>query len=136
MSRKGADMIKLIKSMETEAKEMLDGVTMRMVIGPAEGAPHFNMRIFDVQPGATTPHHAHWWEHEVYILAGKGLVRDQRGDYMIEPGSAVLVPGGEKHQFINTGSEVLRFICLVPQEWLESRSTGKVLGEEPAGCLG
>ncbi|HSJ53691.1 MAG TPA: cupin domain-containing protein [Anaerolineae bacterium] len=33
-------------------------------------------------------------------------------------GTSVFVPGGEMHQFRNTGDEVLRFLCLVPQEWL------------------
>ena len=32
--------------------------------------------------------------------------------------STVFVPGGDMHQFKNTGDGVLRFICLVPQEWL------------------
>lgn len=129
-------MVKLMKAMEIEAREMLEGVTMRMVIGPAEGAPHFNMRIFDVQPGAATPHHSHWWEHEVYILSGKGVVRDHNGDHPIESGMAVLVPGTEKHQFVNTGTDVLRFMCLVPQEWLEAAASEDTPAGEPQGCLG
>jgi len=121
---------------EIEAREMLDGVTMRMVIGPDEGAPHFNMRIFDVQPGAATPHHAHWWEHEVFVLAGSGIVRDEKGDKPIESGMALLVPGGEKHQFVNTGDKVLRFMCLVPQEWLEKQAGDAGDDAFDLGCPG
>ncbi|MBN1295490.1 cupin domain-containing protein [bacterium] len=121
---------------EIEAQKMLDGVTMRLVIGPEQGAPHFNMRIFDVQPGAATPHHDHWWEHEVYILAGQGVVRDEHGEKPIAPGMAVFVPGGERHQFVNTGAEPLRFMCLVPQEWLENREATPPDSGTAPGCLG
>jgi quercetin dioxygenase-like cupin family protein len=99
--------------------QMMEGVTMRVVIGPDDGAPVFNMRIFDVEPGAATPLHAHWWEHEVFILKGNGMVHTISGPRPIRAGSVVFVPGDQDHQFLNTGDDVLRFMCLVPQEWLE-----------------
>jgi quercetin dioxygenase-like cupin family protein len=92
---------------------------MRVAIGPDEGAPFFNLRVFEVEPGHATPHHSHWWEHEVFVLSGKGIVRTDEGDVALEHGSTVFVPGGEWHQFVNQGDEVLRFICVVPQEWLQ-----------------
>jgi len=104
---------------EVEAQPMLEGVTMRVAIGPEQGAPFFNMRVFEVQPGHTTPHHSHWWEHEVFVLSGRGVVKTDQGELPIGHGSAVFVPGGEMHQFQNTGDDVLRFLCLVPQEWLQ-----------------
>jgi quercetin dioxygenase-like cupin family protein len=97
----------------------VEGVTMRVVIGPEQGAPVFNMRVFDVQPGHNTPHHSHSWEHEVFVLSGQGVVKTEQGDQPLGHGTTVFVPGGEMHQFRNTGDEVLRFICLVPQEWTQ-----------------
>ena len=73
------------------------------------------MRVFDVQPGYKTPHHMHWWEHEVFVLSGQGIVKTEQGNQPIGHGSTVFVPGDEMHQFQNTGDEVLRFICLVPR---------------------
>ncbi|HSJ57046.1 MAG TPA: cupin domain-containing protein [Anaerolineae bacterium] len=104
---------------QVEPRPAAEGVTMRMAIGPDEGAPFFNLRVFEVQPGRATPHHSHWWEHEVFVLAGKGVVRTDEGDVPLESGSTVFVPGGEMHQFLNRGDDVLRFICVVPQEWLQ-----------------
>jgi quercetin dioxygenase-like cupin family protein len=98
---------------EVEAKPAAEGVTMRVVIGPDEGAPYFNMRVFEVQPGHSTPHHSHWWEHEVFVLSGSGKIQTDRGPIAIHHGSTVLVPGGEMYQFQNSGDEVLRFLCLV-----------------------
>ena len=111
-------MIRVRDFQDVEAQPALDGVTMRVVIGPDEGAPHFNMRVFEVQPGYASPHHSHWWEHEVFVLSGQGVVRTGEGEIPISHGGTVFVPGGEMHQFRNTGEGVLRFICLVPQEWL------------------
>lgn len=104
---------------DVEAQEAAPGVTMRVVLGPKEGAPTFNLRVFELQPGASSPHHSHWWEHEVYVLAGNGVAHSEDGEQPVSVGTAILVPGGTVHHFRNTGSELLRFICLVPQEWLE-----------------
>jgi hypothetical protein len=35
--------------------EMMKGVRKRVVIGEKEGAPNFIMRIFDLDPGASSP---------------------------------------------------------------------------------
>jgi quercetin dioxygenase-like cupin family protein len=104
---------------DAEAQPAMEGVTMRVVIGPDEGAPIFNMRVFEVQPGHASPHHSHWWEHEVFVLSGQGVIHTDQGELSISHGSTVFVPGGEMHQFQNTGDGPLRFICLVPQEWLQ-----------------
>jgi quercetin dioxygenase-like cupin family protein len=97
----------------------VEGVTIRWVIAKEDGAPHFAMRILDVQPGCASPYHHHWWEHEVYVLDGQGVVVYDGGEAPIAAGSAILVGGDEMHQFRNTGEGVLRFICLIPHMWLE-----------------
>ena len=112
-------MIQVRNFRDIEAQPAFDGVTMRTVIGPDEGAPLFNMRVFEVQPGAASHHHSHWWEHEVFVLSGQGVVKTENEDLAIGHGSTVFVPGGDMHQFQNTADGILRFICLVPQEWLQ-----------------
>jgi quercetin dioxygenase-like cupin family protein len=95
------------------------GVTVRWVINDSDGAPHFAMRVFDVQPGYATPYHSHWWEHEVFVLEGQGVAVQEGGETAISTGSVILVEGDEMHRFRNTGDGVLRFICLIPFRWLE-----------------
>jgi quercetin dioxygenase-like cupin family protein len=90
------------------------GVKIRLLIKKEDGAPNFAMREFELEPGGHTPFHAHGWEHEVYVLAGRGVVAAEGGEFPLEPGTVVLVPPTEKHNFKNTGSEVLRFLCVVP----------------------
>ena len=102
-----------------ETVEGVPGVTVRWVIGEKHGAPHFALRVFDVAPGYNTPYHTHWNEHEVFVLAGRGAVRSESGETPLEPGSTVFVPGNELHQFINKGDDLFRFICVVPNNWLQ-----------------
>ncbi len=114
---------------ESESMPMVEGVTMKMVIGPDQGAPFFNLRIFEIDPGARTPHHSHWWEHEIFILEGQTALQTEAGEVLLGKGDAAFIPGDEMHQFINIGQETLRFICLIPQEWLGNVS------EKPANHL-
>jgi len=98
-----------------QTTEEAEGVTIRWLLTKEEGAPHFAMRVFDVAPGRSTPYHTHWWEHEVFVLAGRGVVRDGAGEEIpLRSGSVVLVPGNERHCFRNTGDGAFRFICLIP----------------------
>jgi quercetin dioxygenase-like cupin family protein len=96
---------------ETEGAE---GVHIRWLISEETGAPNFAMREFTIEPGGRTPRHAHDWEHEVYVLAGNGTVVSEEEETQLLPGSVVFVPGGEMHNFKNSGAETFRFLCLVP----------------------
>lgn len=108
-----------------EKVEGVPGVTVRWVISEKDGAPHFAMRVFDVEPGHATPFHTHWNEHEVFVLSGRGVVRDESGEIPLSHGNTVFVPGDEVHQFINTGPDVFRFICLVPNDRLKDVAKDK-----------
>lgn len=77
-------------------------------------APTFIMRRFRIKPKGYTPLHAHDYEHEVYVLQGKGEVLDDKRHYSIKAGSAVYVPPNKIHQFRNVGEEDLVFLCIIP----------------------
>lgn len=98
----------------SEPIQGLEGVTVRWVVNQDDGAPNFAMRVFDVQPGQSTPYHTHPWEHEVFVLAGEGMVKTADGEVPIGPEHVVYVAPDEAHQFQNRGHGVLRFICLIP----------------------
>jgi quercetin dioxygenase-like cupin family protein len=90
------------------------GCTVRWLVSDEDGAPNFAMREFEVAVGGYTPRHSHPYEHEVYVLAGEGVV--YRGDeaHPIKSGDAVYVESDEVHQFKNVGSAPMRFLCMVP----------------------
>ncbi|MFZ5830587.1 MAG: cupin domain-containing protein [Planctomycetota bacterium] len=59
----------------------------------------------------TTPHH-HLRTEEIYFIThgvGRMILGDEGRD--VRPGDAIAIPPGIRHQIINTGNEVLRFLC-------------------------
>jgi quercetin dioxygenase-like cupin family protein len=100
--------------------EGASGCRVRWLIGEGDKAPNFAMREFEVAPGGHTPKHFHDYEHEVYVLAGRGEVVDGDRRRPLAPGDVVFVSPNDVHQFCNTGSEPMRFLCLIPNS-----ATGK-----------
>lgn len=97
------------------AMDGASGVTMALMVGRGDGAPHFALRSFRVEAGGHSPRHSHDYEHEVYIVEGEGEVLLE-GEYRpLKAGDVVYVPADEEHQF-RAGDGGLRFLCLVPVE--------------------
>ena len=94
--------------------EGVKDVSMRMMVGRADGAPNFAMRHFTVGPGGHTPRHSHNYEHEVYVVGGAGRAEQEGAFHDIRSGDVLFIEANTLHQFVNTGSEPLRFLCLVP----------------------
>ena len=101
-----------IKVENPEAK----GAEMKVLVSPKEGWEGHVMRVFAIEEGGFTPRHSHPWPHINYIIGGKGTLFLEGKENEIEAGSYAYVPAGETHQFQNTGSEKLEFICIVPEE--------------------
>ena len=100
---------------DVEAIFYAEGVKKRVVIGPKEVAPNFAMRVFEVSSGQRTMWHAHDFEHEVLILDGEGaLIDGEGGTTQVKPMNVIFIPANEKHCLKNTGSDTLRFVCVVP----------------------
>ena len=106
--------MKVSKYLEAKPVQEFPGVIKREVITADDGAPNFCMRVFEVEPGSSTPFHSHPWEHEAFILSGRGMVVSEQKETLIASESVVFIPANEKHNFVNNGNEPLRFICLIP----------------------
>ena len=106
--------MKVSNYLDTEPIEDVPGVIRREVITADDGAPRFCMRVFEVEPGSSTPSHSHWWEHEVFILSGQGAVVSEQREIPIKNGSVIFVPPNEHHCFVNNSHKPLRFICVIP----------------------
>lgn len=89
-------------------------VTMRVVIGPKQGAPNFIMRVFEMRPGGHSPRHRHDYEHEIFVHRGTGEIFCDGKTYPVEPGHYAFIAPNLEHQVLNTGQEPLLFVCLIP----------------------
>jgi quercetin dioxygenase-like cupin family protein len=92
-----------------------EGVQIREMITSRDGAPTFSMRVFDVQPSASTPYHTHPWEHEVYIISGTGRVRTEGKETPFKPGDSIYIAPNEQHCFLADPGPV-QMICCVPSK--------------------
>jgi quercetin dioxygenase-like cupin family protein len=97
-------------------EEGVEGVHKQRLLTPEMGAPNFTMRKFTVEEGGFTFYHEHDFEHEVYILKGAGVARQEDDEIEIQAGDALLILPGEIHQFVNRGKGDFVFLCLIPND--------------------
>ncbi|NIL98034.1 MAG: cupin domain-containing protein [Planctomycetales bacterium] len=90
------------------------GCRVRWLVDEKDGAPNFAMRQFDVAPGGHTPRHSHPYEHEIYVLEGAGEVIEGDQPRPLKAGDVVYVAPDDVHQFRNTGTTTMKFLCMVP----------------------
>jgi len=100
--------------LETPKEQGIKDTKVRWVISKRDGAKNFAMRVFEIKPGGYTPLHQHDWEHEVFVLQGKGVTKDKEKEIKFKQGDVFFVPPMEWHQFYNNGKNVLKIICLIP----------------------
>lgn len=89
-------------------------VKMRWLIAQKDDAPNFAMRMFEVSTGGFTPYHTHSFEHEVFVVEGKGIFVTETEEIPFEAGDIIFVDPDMKHQFRNAGETTMKFLCLVP----------------------
>ncbi len=108
---------KSVEEIKAEQVELdgAKGVGMRVLFSEADGAPNFNFRVFDIEPGGQTPHHTHPYEHETFILEGEAEVFRNGTFVPVQVYDAVFIEPNEEHYFRNVGKTRLRMICIVPQ---------------------
>ena len=110
--------MKIIDYHEVAPRELtaatMHGVTGRVVLGKADGADNYCMRIIEVAPGGVIPPHHHPWEHEQFVHAGTGRILRDGTWVEIGPGAVLLIPADVEHTIENTGSVPLVIVCLVP----------------------
>ena len=106
--------MKVANYLDFKPIQELPGVVKREVITAADGAPNFCMRVFELEPGSSTPAHCHPWEHEIFILSGQGVVVTGEKKTLIGKDNVIFIAPDEQHCFLNNSSESLRFICVIP----------------------
>jgi quercetin dioxygenase-like cupin family protein len=111
MYRVNAQKVKREPYIETGSKK----ARIKRLIAGEDGARTTSLHEIIVHPGGYTAPHRHRWEHQLYVLAGRGAIRSGGEEEVpLRPGDAILVRGGETHQFVQKGREPLRFLCVTP----------------------
>ncbi|MEM3573785.1 MAG: cupin domain-containing protein [Nitrososphaeria archaeon] len=106
-----------IKIESLPKEEIQPGVYRKWVFDKNNGAIHFFLRVFEIEPGKGTTLDKHDYEHEIYILEGKGLFRVGEEEEVLEKNDAVLIPPNVPHFIRNFTDSILKFICVVPSTY-------------------
>ncbi len=70
--------------------------------------------LVELEPHNEVPYHTHTGENETYFfLSGTGLYSDNGTEKPVTAGVTTFCPDGEGHGVKNTGTDTLRFICMV-----------------------
>ncbi len=96
------------------ASEGIKGASVRWLIGPAEDAPNFALRYFEIEPGGWSALDQHAHDHGVMVLRGRGKVLLSEEEFEIGFGDVVYIPPNEVHQLKTVGDEPLGFLCVIP----------------------
>jgi len=110
------EVVKNIKLVPLQPVEM-EGASeayIQWLITQEDGALHFVMRRFIIKPGGSIPRHSHWYEHEIYVLKGRGIVGIEDREYEVSEGSVLFVPPDVPHWYKNIGEEDWEFLCIIP----------------------
>ena len=93
------------------------GVTVRWLINEeTDGAPVYALRMIEVSPGGHTPNHRHPYEHENFVVEGKGRVMIGDAWHDVGVGDVIFVPPGIQHTYENAGDIPFKVLCGIPVE--------------------
>ncbi len=108
--------MRIFNYQDVRAEDVEEGsrnVKVRWLITKDLGAKNFAMRSFEIAPNGSTPLHENPWEHEVFVLKGKGIVKGS-SESEFKEGDVIFIPPNESHQFKNNSKENTEFLCLIP----------------------
>jgi quercetin dioxygenase-like cupin family protein len=97
----------------------LPGRISHEIVCGENGARGVTVRLVEVpptKPGETPrgPHVHHGFEECIYVLSGRGVTHAGGREHRLQPGDTLLVPAGESHKTVCTGSEPLLLVCFFP----------------------
>jgi quercetin dioxygenase-like cupin family protein len=98
------------RTFEPVVGEGIQKAEIHWAIVGTEGAPNFAMRIVRIGAGGIIPLHTHDYEHEVYVIKGRGEALGKFGNVPFDKGDVIYVEPGEVHGFKNTGTKTTEFV--------------------------
>ena len=94
----------------------LNGITKFLLVGKADQAQNFEIRLFEFVPGAKSDHVRHDKEYGFYILEGQAKFQVNGEEFRLSARDVAYISKDELLQISNTGDQSLRFICVTTVE--------------------
>lgn len=87
-----------------------------------DGAPVYALRMIEIEPGGHSPQHTHPYEHENFVVQGKGRLFIEGDWHDLQEGDVAYVPAGVLHQYVNAGESTFKFLCGIPVKKLREQA--------------
>jgi quercetin dioxygenase-like cupin family protein len=81
------------------------------VVYGGHGTTQSSTIVYEIEPGGQLGWHTDATEETQYIIAGKGELRTEDGNYPVGPGSVFVLPTPMRHNLANVGTETLRAVA-------------------------
>ncbi len=107
--------INKVKKEKVEMEGIKD-VYIQWLISKEQGAENYAMRLFTVEPDGVIPKHEHPWEHEIFILEGRGIIGAGDVEKEVEAGNFAYIEPNVPHWYRNTGDGEWKFLCIIPMK--------------------
>ena len=112
-----------LPSVPIVASDRLERVQVRAADDPAvrwdgafvvyggHGTTQSSTIVYEIEPGGQLGWHTDATEETQYIIAGKGELQTEDGNYPVGPGSVFVLPTPVRHNLANVGTETLRAVA-------------------------
>jgi quercetin dioxygenase-like cupin family protein len=81
--------------------------------------------MVEIEPGGHSPHHLHGYEHENFVVEGRGRVFMNGAWHDLKAGDVVFVPADVEHEYANAGDTTFKFLCGIPVAKLRPIAQGR-----------
>ena len=95
-----------------------EGTVIKRTLAPAQSDMHLRLLgRFTIKKGCSIGNHTHNGEIEYYyILSGKGVVTEDSGTSVVNPGDVVVTGWGQSHSIRNEKDQDLEFLAVINTE--------------------
>ena len=84
--------------------------------------PALSMGLYVLPAGGTDPQQPHTEDEVYYIESGRGQIRVDDEDRIVQPGSVVYVAAGVEHRFHSIEEELRILVFFAPAEYSQASS--------------
>ena len=97
---------------ERTFRDLFMGEVHSQMQAEAPAAEQLRLNLVRFSAGGRTKWHTHTFEQALIIIEGKGIVADEAGEHVVEPGDVVVVRKEEKHWHGGTDTTAMAHIAV------------------------
>lgn len=118
--------MKILNVNNCALKDSPSGEKFQVAIGRHEqhgSSTNHTIAVVEIMPGASSDSHFHKEREEsYYFISGSGKAYIGNESHDVCPGTLIYASPLEKHQFVNEGSEPLRYLVITAPGWIPQDS--------------